>query len=115
MSSIDSDGGGFARQLDDVDAFRGLRDRRAALAPNPVATEIQRDAVEPGREFRLALEALEGAEGPEKGLLRDVARVFLPAEDAVGQGIDRPLPAQHELVEAVEIAPYREGDQLFVC
>ena len=38
-----------------------------------------------------------------------------PGRDAVGQGVDRPLPAQHELVEAVEIAPYREGDQLFVC
>ena len=41
-------GGGFSRELDDVDAFWGLGDRSAALAPDPVATEVQRDAIEPG-------------------------------------------------------------------
>ena len=90
-------------------------DGRAALAPDPVAAEVQRDPVQPGRELRLSLEPAERPERAQKRLLRHVARVFLAADDAVRQGIDRPLPAQHELVEAVEIAPHRAGDQLFVC
>ena len=89
-------------------------DGRAALAPNPVAAQVQRDAIEPGGEFRLALEAAERAERTQERLLGDVASIFLAADDAVRQGIDRPLPAQDELVEAVQVAPSRAGDQLFV-
>ena len=102
------------RQTADVDAFRRLHEGRAALAPNPVAAKIQRDAIQPGGEFRLALEAAQGTERTEKCLLRDIASLFLPPDHPVGQGIDRPLPAQHQLVEAVQVAAARAGDQLFV-
>ena len=105
---------GLAGELDDVDSFRRLHDGRAALAPNPVAAEIQRNAIEPGRELRLALEAAQGAERTQKRLLRDIASFFLPPDHPVRQGINRPLPAQHQLVEAVQIAASRAGDQLFV-
>ena len=71
-------GRGFARELDDVDAFGRLRDRGAALAPDPVAAEVQRDAIEPGREFRLPLEPLERAERAEEGLLRRRPAHLLP-------------------------------------
>ena len=45
-SSIDSEGRPPG-QLDDVDPLGRLDDRRPALAPNPVAAEIQRDPIEP--------------------------------------------------------------------
>jgi hypothetical protein len=108
-------GGALPGHFDDVDPLGGLRHRGPALTPHPVAAEVQRDAIKPGGEFRLAFEPLEGTERAQERLLRHVARVFFPADDAVRQGIDRALPAHHQLVEAVEIAPHRAGDQLFVC
>ena len=91
-------------QLDEIDALGGLRDRRPPLAADPVAAQVQRDAVEPGRELRLALEPAERAERAEKGFLGDVAGVLFAADHPVRERVNRPLPAQHELVEAVEIA-----------
>ena len=92
------------RELDEIDALGRLRNRRPPLAPDPVAAQIQRDAVEPGRELRLAFEPAERAERAEEGFLGDVARVFFAADDPVRERVNGPLPAQHELVEAVEIA-----------
>ena len=44
-------------------------DRRAFLTADPVAAEVQRNSVEPGRELRLALESGQRPKGPEKGFL----------------------------------------------
>ena len=87
----------------------------AALAADPVATQVEGDAVEPGREFRLPLEATKRAERAKEGLLTHVARVFFPANHPVGEGVDRPLPTQHELVETVQISANGAGDQFLVC
>ena len=92
------------RELDEIDALGRLRNRRPPFAADPVAAQIQRDAVEPRRELRLAFEPAEGAERSEKGFLGDVARVFFAADDPVRERVNGPLPAQHELVETVEIA-----------
>ena len=47
-------------------------------------------------------------------ILDDVSRLFFPPDYAVRQGVDRPLPAHHELVEALDVTPDREGDEFFV-
>jgi phosphoglycolate phosphatase-like HAD superfamily hydrolase len=103
------------RQLDQIHPLGRLGDRLAALAPNPVAAQVQRDAIQPGREFRLALEAAQSAERAEERFLADVARVFLAPDGAIREGIDRPFPAQDELVEAIQVAGPGLGDQFFVC
>src|SRR3954462_5541374 len=94
----------FARELEEIDALRRGLDGRAALAADPGATEVQGNPVDPGRELRLAAEVLDAAERPQEGLLDDVPGLFFAADDAVREGIDRPLPAQDELVEAVYVA-----------
>ncbi len=104
----------FGGKLDDIDTFGHVDDRRALLAPDPVAAEIQRDSVEPGREFRLALESRECPKCPEEGFLGDIPRVLIAADNPVRQGIDRPFPAQNQLVEAIYIALHGPGDELFV-
>ena len=75
-----------------LDAFGHRHQRRTALFPHPVAAQIQRDAVEPGRKFRVPLEAGQRAERAEKRLLGDVARVFLASERAIRKGEDRAAP-----------------------
>src|SRR6185295_16376872 len=82
--------------------------------PDPVAAQIQRDPVDPGRELRLPAEVLDAAERAQERLLHDVARFLFPADDAIGQGIDGPFPAQYELVEALHVAAYRARDEFFV-
>src|SRR5262249_1955742 len=89
-------------------------DRRAALAANPVAAQVQRDPIEPRRKLRLPLEAGEGAECTEERLLADVARILLAADDAVRQGVNRAFPSEDELVEAFGITAHRSGDELVV-
>ena len=42
------------------------------------------------------------------------SRIFLPADGAIRQGIDRPLPAQDELVEAIQVAGPGPCHQFFV-
>src|SRR5262249_1009547 len=51
---------------------------------------------------------------PKKGFLAHVARVFLAADDAVRESVDRALPSKHQLIKAVGIAPDRPGDELFI-
>jgi hypothetical protein len=50
------------------------------------------------------LNPLRARNAREKGFLGDVARVFFAADDPVRERVNGPLPAQHELVETVEIA-----------
>src|SRR5436190_18821841 len=62
----------LARELDQIHPFRRLGDRLPPLAPDPVPAQVQRDAIEPGRELRLPLESTERAEGAEERFLADV-------------------------------------------
>jgi hypothetical protein len=88
----------LAGELDEVHAF-GRRDGwRPALPPNPVAAQVQRDPVQPGRELRLPFEPRQRAERAQKRFLNDVARIFLAAESTVRQGVKRPFPAEDKLV-----------------
>ena len=104
-----------AGELDNIYPFRRRHNRRPSLTTNPVAAQVEGDAIEPGRELRLALEPGERAKGAEKGFLADIPRVLVAPDDPVGQGINRPFPAEDELVEAVSIARDRAGHELFVC
>src|SRR5947209_14317121 len=84
---------------------------RTALARDAL---VDRDAVQPGRDFRLAAEALQIAVGRDEGLLRGVARVLVCAEDAVSQGVNFPLPAAHHFTEGLLVSGKRAFHQLLV-
>src|SRR5262249_25424282 len=86
----------------------------STFPPDPVATQVQRDPVDPGGELRLPAEVLDAAERAQERLLHDVARFLFPADDAIRQGINRPLPAQYKLVEALHVAAHRASDELLV-
>jgi hypothetical protein len=88
--------------------------RRAALLTHPVAAQVHRDSIEPGRKLGVSLEAGQCPERAQKRLLSDVARVFLTSERAVGESKDRALPSPDELIEALGVAGLRSGNQLFV-
>ena len=85
-----------------------------ALPPDPVAAQVERNSIKPGRELRLPLEAWQRPERPEKRLLTDVACVLLAADDPVRQGVNRPFPSQDELIETVHVAAPRAGDELLI-
>ena len=102
------------RQFGDVDVLGHLHHRCPPLAAHPVAAEVEGDAVEPRRELRLALEALEGPERAQERFLADVASVVFTADRPVRQGVDRPLPAANQLVEAVDVAVHRSHDEFLV-
>src|SRR5690606_1118505 len=91
-----------------------LDGRRAPLLPHPVAAQVQGNAIQPRRELRLALEAGERPVGAQECVLNDVTRLLLPADRAVGESIDRPFPAQDELVEAVDVSVDGPSDELLV-
>ncbi len=103
-----------AGEIDQVDAFGHRHGRRASLAPKPVPTQVQRDAVQPGRELRLSFEPRQCAERAQERLLTDVACIFLASDRAVGQRVHRPFPAPDQLVEALDIPVHRSLDELFV-
>src|SRR5206468_7842314 len=98
----------------EIDALRSLRDRHAALSPNPVAAQVERDSIQPRGELRLPPKPRERAESPKKRFLADVTRVLFAANRAIREGVDGPLPSEDELVEAVGIAADRSRDELFV-
>ena len=113
-SSIDSDGSAAAARSIRSTPSGACIIGRPALAPHPVAAQVQRDSVEPRREFRLSAKARQCAERPQEGLLADVARVFLASDRAVREGIDGPFPSQDELIETVGVAADRSRDEFFV-
>src|SRR6185436_12360154 len=84
------------------------------LTANPVAAQIQRNAIQPRRELCLPLEAWQRAECAEEGLLTHVPRVLLAADDAIRQGVNRPFPSEDELIEALGVPAHRAGDELVV-
>jgi hypothetical protein len=103
-----------AGELDKVHTFGRCNRRRPALPPNPVTAQVQRDTVQPRRELRLPLESRERAERAQKRLLDDVARIFFAADRPVREGINRPFPAEDQLVEAVSVAINGPSNELFV-
>src|SRR5438105_2690079 len=78
-----------------------------ARAPLPRDALVDRDAVQPRGDFRLAAEALQVAVGRNEGLLRGVARLLVCAEDAVSQGVNLPLPAAHHFAEGLTVSGLR--------
>ena len=86
----------------------------ASFSSEPIPTQIQRNPIQPGRELRLSLEALEAAEGPQKGLLTNVASIFLATQDAIRESEDLSLPPYDELVEGVCISIGGQRYELFV-
>ena len=102
------------RQLEHVEPVGRGHGRTAALAAHPVATEVQRNAIEPRRELRLALEALDAPKCAKKSLLTDISSLLLATQGAIGECIDGPFPSEDELIEALQIAADGAGDQLLV-
>src|SRR5207249_2327079 len=104
------------------------------LAPL-IETQVDDDAVEPGRELRPAVEAPRRLEDPDEGLLRQVARVLGVSHDgpcepvraslvARDEGVKRRLvalgraPAQHlvrELHAAIVLSSPRSHSRLIHC
>src|SRR5881396_3752005 len=104
------------------------------LAPL-IETQVDDDAVEPGRELRAAVEAPRRLEDPDEGLLRQVARVLGVSHDgpcepvraslvARDEGVKRRLvalgraPAQHlvrELHAAIVLSSPRSHSRLIHC
>src|SRR5262249_2847988 len=72
------------------------------------------DAIEPGREGRIALEALEPPIRRKEGVLRAVGCVLLVAQDSVGQSIDAVTVATDELVEGAGVAGLSEAHELVI-
>src|SRR5256712_2922146 len=73
------------------------------LAPL-IETQVDDDAVEPGRELRAAVEAPRRLEDPDEGLLRQVARVFGVPHDRPCEPVRAPLVARDEGVKCRLVA-----------
>jgi len=75
---------------------------RVPLAPGePVAAGVIRDCEDPRRELRARLERPQAAVGLEEGLLRSVARLFLIAQGAVRQVVDRAIVPLDQCAESL--------------
>ena len=83
------------------------------LAPI-IAAEIEGDAIQPRGELRLSLEPFEAAVRSQERILHHIACLFFTPERAIGQGVDRPLPAGHQLAECILISGGRARDQFLV-
>jgi hypothetical protein len=74
------------------------------LAPADVVAGVGDDAVQPGVEVVVAVEAVEVAEGPQERLLHGVLGQGGVAEAAHGVAVHGPVVAQHDLAERVVVA-----------
>src|SRR5262245_16207301 len=83
----------FVSHLYRVDALGQLHHGRTALTPDPIAAQVQCDAVKPGRELGLTAEALESPERPKEGFLDDVTGFFFATQRPEGERVDWPFPA----------------------
>src|SRR5207247_5766243 len=83
------------------------------LAPL-IETQVDDDAVEPGRELRAAVEAPRRLEDPDEGLLRQVARVFGVPHDRPCEPVRAPLVARDEGVKCRLVALGRAPAQHLV-
>ena len=83
--------------------------------PQPVATQVGRDLVEPGGKARLLLEPREAPVRLQERLLRDVPRLVLGPQDPVRRPPDAVLPASHQHVEGGRLPRSARLDQLLVA
>src|SRR5207253_1771251 len=83
--------------------------------PLLVHAQVVGDAVHPGVEGRLPLEAVEALVGLRERLLHDVERVFPAAQHAERQRGDLALVALDQLAESVAVARTRALDELPVA
>ena len=68
---------------------------------------VDRDAVQPRRDFCLAAKVLQVAECGNERLLRSVARVLRGSKDAVGESENLSLPATHNFTEGFLVSAKR--------
>jgi hypothetical protein len=94
-------GGLLRSQFGRVDAFRYRHKWRSAFAPDGVPAQIQGNPVDPGRKLRLAFERVQAPIRTEKRLLTNVARILVPAKRPVREGVNRPFPAQDQLIKTL--------------
>jgi len=73
--------------------------RAALLRHQVVLGRVDRDAVEPGVELRLAAEARQGAVGADEGVLGHVLHLRRVAHEAADHGRDPVLVLAHQQVE----------------
>jgi hypothetical protein len=93
-------------------AFWNRAVRRLVFGPRTAAAEvhqhlIDRQAVEPRGERRLAAEAADAAQQREERLLRQVFGVRRVAGHAQGDAVDQPAVAVVNLLEGRRVAPRR--------
>src|ERR1041384_2358269 len=87
--------------------FRRAFERSFATNLRPTLARdalIDRNAMQPRRDFRIAAKPTEIAEGGDEGLLRGVARVLFAPKNAVGQSEDATLPTAHNFAEGFVVA-----------
>src|SRR5206468_3390532 len=77
-------------------------------------TGVGGDPVEPGRERRFDLEALDPPVSGEEGVLERLGGVLLMPEDLERQPIHLVPVAAHELVEGPRVAALRAPHQVFI-
>jgi hypothetical protein len=88
--------------------------RPACLAPALVERGVRRDAIEPRRERRPAVEAPDAARDGDHGLLSGVERVVGIAEDAPAHGMDAVGVPVEQRLEGPSITTNRECRELLV-
>src|SRR5207245_443628 len=77
-----------------------------------VEGEVGRELEEPGREGARGIVAAEVLPEAQEDLLRDVLRQLGVAREAVGEGPDRALEAEDDLLEGGGVAARRGRDRL---
>ena len=62
----------------------------------------------------MALEALDSPKGSEERFLTDNACVLVAADHPIRKGVDRPFPAEDQLIEGIGVTMTGERDELFI-
>ena len=82
--------------------------------PQPIVGDVVRDAVEPGVEARIQLEARQGAPSLDEGLLREVPGLGFVLDEMVSHGVDPPAILCHQGVKGPRVARLAAFDQVDV-
>ena len=80
-----------------LDRFGQLPQRR--LGADAVQTDVDADAIEPGRQRRLTAKAAQAAIGAQEDILRQVARVLVVADETIAELVDRAAMTFDDQVE----------------